>query len=758
MFSLDGIHRQSHEPVDILEEEKILPIDYNHGDGDNIRNRHGLRSLLERRRSSLTTKEYDFVQDVCERGHDDDIEQIHARLMDRSIFPEEEPPSEDKSDGESGDADSLRMVGSLTSIASSPSFFSEEREKILQERKSNCMIGKLWRAHESGIPVSSESSRRSLYSRGTSIRSLASSISSADTSIRSSGLQRSISSVGQSPGTSRETQFRGRRGDWARLSQSSIRSSKSSVSRIGLTGSNPGTDQKSLTPPIRHRETFSEIAGNLEEYASKPSLQKSTLTKSLLSSSSMASEEQTKASFRRSAPSRLKVTFADNAIDSELLIRDEKKEDDIDGSKKDPSLQPFVPIQRRHLLTREASVNNYSGAGIEVEDLSTEGATLAFRRPVLMRKASVNFYHGEGIEVADWEASTVLKEKEVSHQTECRMESLVNADCVYCDSTDEVRCMSFDETLSFERTSRSFSKPSMRRSRSDSDLADWCTNDTWLSQSHDDDHFDTWMVLESSLGLRTCPLEYHILGTSANDVAAQPHVLSPPLIDSLRHYLPFSKRGENFWLKYSLVRDGASMLTFLQHARGAKYSVLAIETLDGDVFGSLTTEPWRKNWNTFGGSESFLWKMRHSRKIKCSSIIDQAQKESEILVHPFTFENESVQICTTTRIAVGGGSLTPGSGDSLPTELASVKEHEWGFGRLFWHIPAIFMGTLFLLSHIVLLFGVTLLGISLSSDLMEGTSSPCVTFGSPSLSSAHSDGSIFQIVNVELWTVRLTTR
>jgi hypothetical protein len=122
------------------------------------------------------------------------------------------------------------------------------------------------------------------------------------------------------------------------------------------------------------------------------------------------------------------------------------------------------------------------------------------------------------------------------------------------------------------------------------------------------------------------------------------------------------------------------MLTFLQLARGAMFSLLAIETMDGEVFGAFTTEPWRKNGNTFGGSDSFLWKMRHSRKVKCYSIIEQAQKESEITVYPYTFENDTIQLCTNSRIAVGGG--TPCPGFVPPSELGSIKDHEWGFGTL----------------------------------------------------------------------------
>ena len=64
-------------------------------------------------------------------------------------------------------------------------------------------------------------------------------------------------------------------------------------------------------------------------------------------------------------------------------------------------------------------------------------------------------------------------------------------------------------------------------------------------------HFDPWDVTTDRDGN---PYEFHIIGTSADDVDAHPHVLSPPQMHSLQQYLPYSKRGESFWLKYSLVR------------------------------------------------------------------------------------------------------------------------------------------------------------------------------------------------------------
>jgi hypothetical protein len=135
---------------------------------------------------------------------------------------------------------------------------------------------------------------------------------------------------------------------------------------------------------------------------------------------------------------------------------------------------------------------------------------------------------------------------------------------------------------------------------------------SWDMHSDDGGRFDSWNVIEDEYvnGYGVGGLDFRILGTSANDESARPHVLSPPLMESLQAFLPFSKSEENFYLKYSLLRDGASLHSFLRRARGTKYTILAMETVDGEVFGSFTAQSWRKNWNYFGTGESFLFKLR----------------------------------------------------------------------------------------------------------------------------------------------------
>ena len=87
-------------------------------------------------------------------------------------------------------------------------------------------------------------------------------------------------------------------------------------------------------------------------------------------------------------------------------------------------------------------------------------------------------------------------------------------------------------------------------------------------------------------------LPFQILGTSVADVSSHPHVLSPPLMDSLFNFLPYSVSEQNFWMKYSLKRDGALLYTLLKMSRSSSHTIIAIETTDREVFECFTSSPW----------------------------------------------------------------------------------------------------------------------------------------------------------------------
>ena len=409
------------------------------------------------------------------------------------------------------------------------------------------------------------------------------------------------------------------------------------------------------------------------------------------------------------------------------------------------------------------------GDGVSLLTPTSRREALSRPKPVFFRQASKNAYEGEGVEVTELDDRPLegtLSETD-SYYYQHTPDNAIFRSMHQFQNFGAIRTAgSYDDVSIFStfgqqpRTSEVFRE--IRRSLSDDNLSNFvggqnkefflqipnftegATSETFADEMSEDgcsaawemeyaspanSRFDAWNILQDEYangygGAGT--LGFKILGTSVSDESAQPHVLSPPLMESLQAFLPTSKSGENFFMKYSMIRDGASLQALLKRARGIQYSILAVETIDGEVFGSFTGQAWRKSWNYFGTGESFLWKMRHSRLDATNGILDQAQKESEIDVYPYTGENEFIQLCTHDRIAVGGG---------IPDDDASAEKktqnepsgsplvdhgHDWG------------------------------LGMAIQSDLLQGSSSPCVTFGSPSLCKA---GDRFEVVNVELWTM-----
>lgn len=237
---------------------------------------------------------------------------------------------------------------------------------------------------------------------------------------------------------------------------------------------------------------------------------------------------------------------------------------------------------------------------------------------------------------------------------------------------------------------------------------------------------------------------FKILGTSANDASCQPMVLSPPLMEGLQLFMPESLHEHHYWLKYSLVRDGPGLMKMLRHCRGSQHTILAIESTDGRVVGSFTSQPWRltspnKSTNHYYGSkESFVWRMRQSRFEPCQSVVEQLLMESKIDVFPFTSQNNNVQSCTTSGIALGHGEIEEEwkskpegcdadvnavCDDTDTTRLLSSRTNHYGHA------------------------------IKLDKAMTTGSSSSSETFGSPCLIERESRGKQFEVANVELWAM-----
>ena len=275
----------------------------------------------------------------------------------------------------------------------------------------------------------------------------------------------------------------------------------------------------------------------------------------------------------------------------------------------------------------------------------------------------------------------------------------------------------------------------------ESDASSWSENEGGFN------HYDAWEVLRdeysSDFGFNVAVDDenklvrcssnidergiFKILGTSHDDTRSLPHVLSPPLMDSLLSFVPDRLSNDNLWLKYSLCRDGASLDILKRYCRAAVHTIVAIETTDGDVFGSFTSAPWQTNNRYFGTGESFLWRMRQNRNSPVSSLFDQAQLESEIDVFPYNGSNSYVQLCTSDKLALGGGgTLSPGldQQEICRNEDEDVVSSNYGFG------------------------------LALDRNLRHGSTSPSATFGNSALVSCGGEGGqTFDVMNLEVWAL-----
>jgi hypothetical protein len=249
-----------------------------------------------------------------------------------------------------------------------------------------------------------------------------------------------------------------------------------------------------------------------------------------------------------------------------------------------------------------------------------------------------------------------------------------------------------------------------------------------LSKNHTD-KLSTWLG---------SPEDYPILGldrVSQDGIdPLDPHVLSPLLMKCLRDHLPYALREENFWLKYSLVRDGASLEVILRNLRHSQHTVLAIETTEGEVFGSFTGHAWRNNGNNYYGScNAFVWNLRKKRdEDNCSSLDEYILRESTLDVFPWASKggNRNVQLSNTKKLFVGGGEPDDDVFQNLEkycegnndVEIDGYNEEvQWG------------------------------MALALDKDLLYGTTSHCATFGSGPLNNKDGDSKVFEIVNMEIW-------
>jgi hypothetical protein len=244
-----------------------------------------------------------------------------------------------------------------------------------------------------------------------------------------------------------------------------------------------------------------------------------------------------------------------------------------------------------------------------------------------------------------------------------------------------------------------------------------------------------------------------------DDVPPSSLILTPPLMEALRGFLPISQSENHFWLKYSLKRgDGGSLPILLQKIHASTYTLLCVETKDGRVFGSFTSSPWRQRASWYGSGEAFLWqvpltqdKEKDRKKTnRHSTNSTTTTTNHEIKVYPFTGHDDLVQYCSAKALAVGGGTWED---PSLPR---SPVRTDWTTGADHEGIDVDAARNPYSESE------PGGIGLLLDADLLGGETNSCSTFANPRLSSSAEDdenkttselANEFEVENVEVWTL-----
>lgn len=750
--------------------------------------REDLRREMDKMRRRLTVGEQTFLESLIVHGDDVEVQIATKRLNDISIFYPHEDEKHDPALPDDRDCrnsiategikcidieddspifgikpplvdNSLRL--SSNSTMSHGTRRSMKVEQALHSRRTSEVHGKIWKAHENGLAVTSDGSRKSVIRRESNVglRNSTREQVIRNSSLLSEATQDLILEGGLTKKQGSDSIFRESSNGTIEQQQKTLFNTIDGISPIlpksimkPLDVPSPVSLAQVRSDGFRKSVSFSQKNDTRQRSESfskriSPRVPKSTIRREV-SDLSLGSTESF-AAIQAGNPVRSESLVSFPSLHKAHPLRS----DSVATSGSLPSLHRAAPV-RSESVTSTADSNEsdpaWSSPHVNDDPVGKQLQRPSHPKPMLLRLASRNGYQGEGFEVSelDDEAETVNKARLYASMlstgdisTATSWDETMNRDNIF---RHVRRSLSDDENLasyflgtaskdSFDHfdystgnshspfPSESLLNDSVRTtSSSKRDLE--VDGGSWEMNSETEEHPDAWDVLKDpySVGYgANGTLPFRIFGTSADDESAKPHVLSPPLMESLQNFFPYGVSEDNFWMKYSLVRDGASMHSLLQHIRGAKYTIVALETSDGEVFGSFTSEPWRKNWNYFGNGESFLWRMRQPRTTECHSIIDQAHLESELDVYPWTGENNCVQLCTHDNFAVGGGTLTSEKKDETdPDESVS-----YGFG------------------------------IAIDRLLLKGTSSHCATFGSPPLSKCHSDGSPFEIMNLEVWTL-----
>lgn len=210
------------------------------------------------------------------------------------------------------------------------------------------------------------------------------------------------------------------------------------------------------------------------------------------------------------------------------------------------------------------------------------------------------------------------------------------------------------------------------------------------------------------------PMRYPFSILGAKGCEKSPRVFTPSMMETLRGFMPMKLMNHNFWLRFSLARDGASFSKLLASVRASTFTIIGVETDHGEVFGCFTGSPWRMGSTWYGSRDAFLWRLKENRYTSPKNA-KKSNFERQMELYHCTENDDFIQYCTSETIAVGGGEWQHNS--------CPYSDSNEG------------------------------IGLVIDGDLAGGETNSCATFANPKLARHATISSEFSISNLEVWSL-----
>jgi TLD len=173
---------------------------------------------------------------------------------------------------------------------------------------------------------------------------------------------------------------------------------------------------------------------------------------------------------------------------------------------------------------------------------------------------------------------------------------------------------------------------------SEGSLTTATAGETDCEDDEEDDYNDCWIL---PVPLMSCP-----------------RILTPHMLQQLSVHLPLSCQGHMLERCFCIGEHGDSILSMLYQCRMFRYTVMVIQTTNGDVIGGFATANWNdKRHNVYyGDGQSFLFTTVPGVSMEARELCGFPFPNPTMAVFPWSGENDYCQICDPdqNRIAMGG--------------------------------------------------------------------------------------------------------